>query len=506
MNPTSTDTPARELERCMQRSVEAFEHYRHWSLEDRNRLLHAIAGELELQADALVAQAARDSHLPEPRLRGELARTVFQLRSYGDACQAGQWLDARIDRGDPKREPLPKPDLRKMLVALGPVVVFGASNFPFAYSTAGGDTACALAAGCSVVVKAHPAHLGTSDLVAACILRAAESLGAPEGLFQHVHGASTATGAFLVEHPLTRAVGFTGSLAGGRALFDLAARRTVPIPVFAEMGSVNPVVLLSGRLNRNPEALARQYAASITQNMGQFCTNPGLLVAEQGAGLDAFLRELRAQIRRVAPAEMLHAGIAAAFHRSRSEILALKGVQVEAVTEAAPVSDLQGLPTLCSADAATFMQRSRLHEELFGPYSLLVRCQNPADVLQVLQELGGQLTCTLLADPEDLKRAPGLWDRCQQLAGRLILQGVPTGVEVCVSMQHGGPYPATTDSRFTSVGADGIRRFARPLCFQDAPQELLPEALMDTNPLGIYRTVDGVLSRDPLPSLSSANT
>lgn len=489
------DATKEEIEQVMKNSWQAFLQYKKFSLKQRADFMRAIAVELENIRTMVIPVAMKEAHLPEGRLNGELSRTIFQLNNYAKAAEDGTWLDARIDTAIPERKPNAKPDLRKMLVPLGPVVVFGSSNFPFAYSTAGGDTACAFAAGCPVIVKAHPGHPHTSEIVAEAILKAAEKCNMPEGIFAHVHGSSFEVGKELVLHPLTKAVGFTGSLMGGRALFDLANQRKEPIPVFAEMGSINPVFLMPDKLNHETETIAKMYAASITQGVGQFCTNPGLIIGMEGESLNKFISILSEEIKKIEPANMLHAGIAKAFWQKRKDALEQKGVYTEAVSET-KAKDIQGEPTLASASATAFINNPVLHREVFGPYSLIIKCKNIEEMSRVALQIEGQLTCTLMASDEDTERYPEIVEYVQQICGRLIMNGVPTGVDVCLSMHHGGPYPATTDSRFTSVGADGIRRFARPLCYQNFSNHLLPQELQNENPLGIWRTVNDVMTKN----------
>ncbi len=491
------DATKEEVDKVMEKSWQAFLAYKKCSLKQRADFMRTIAVELEKIRAEVIPVGVEETHLPEGRLNGELGRTIFQLNNYAKAAEEGAWLDARIDTAIPERKPNPKPDLRKMLVPLGPVVVFGSSNFPFAYSTAGGDTACAFAAGCPVIVKAHPAHAHTSEIVAGAIMKAVGICNMPEGIFAHVHGASFEVGKWLVMHPLTKAVGFTGSLAGGRALFDTANQRKEPIPVFAEMGSINPVFLMPDKLQHEPETVAKMYAASITQGVGQFCTNPGLIIGIEGKSLNTFIAALSAEIKKIEPANMLHRGIAKAFWQKRKDALGQKGVHTEAVSEA-QAEEMQGAPTLASASAAAFLNNPVLHQEVFGPYSLIVKCKNADEMKQVVLHTEGQLTSTIMATEEDIRQHPEILETVQNICGRLIMNGVPTGVDVCLSMQHGGPYPATTDSRFTSVGADGIRRFARPLCYQNFPDHLLPEELQNANPSGIWRTVDDQLTKDKI--------
>ncbi len=488
---TYSDATIAEVEQLMEESWRAFQTYRNHSLASRATFMYAIADEVEALGDALLQVAGEETNLPEARLRNERARTVFQLKSYADACRRGDWLEARIDTSDTDRNP-PKPDLRKMLVPLGPVVVFGSSNFPFAYSTAGGDTACAFAAGCSVVVKAHPAHPHTSAMVADAISRAVKKCGLPTGLFTHVYGASFEIGKSLVMHRRAKAVGFTGSFRGGKTLFDWANQREEPIPVFAEMGSVNPVFVLPEKLERGVAEIAKMYAGSITLGVGQFCTNPGLLLAIESEALDEFVQLLSEEVRKVSPAKMLHAGIAKSYSEKRA--LALQQEGVDLMGNRGNSSE-EGLPTIATATATAFLKNPVLQEEVFGPYSLVIKCRDQQEMLQVATNIKGQLTTTVMATENDVKGFSSVLDAVKSLCGRLIYNGVPTGVEVCLSMQHGGPFPATTDSRFTSVGADGIRRFARPLAYQNWPNELLPDELKNGNPLGIWRTVNNELNK-----------
>lgn len=484
----TTDATIQEINEVMTSAWKAFHAFRKLSLRQRADFMRAIAEELEAAGDELIQTAMRETNLPEARLRGERGRTIFQLNSYADACEKGDWLEARIDHANPAKTP-PKPDIRKMLVPLGPVVVFGASNFPFAYSTAGGDTATAFAAGCPVIVKAHPAHPHTSHLAAQAIFRAAEKTGMPNGVFAHISGMSFEVGKALVTHPYCKAVGFTGSYAGGKQLFDWANQRPEPIPVFAEMGSVNPVFLLPGQLTAAAGEIATQYAGSITLGVGQFCTNPGLIIGIEGNPLQQFIHDLGKAIQQTLPGIMLHQGIATNFANKREEALMQENVHLVAESGQASEEQGAGLPTVATVDGKTFLQNPLLHKEVFGPYSLVVRCADAAEMLDVALHLEGQLTATFMATQADMNQHPELVEAVKNICGRFVLNGVPTGVEVCLSMQHGGPFPASTDSRFGSVGADAIKRFARPLSFQNWPDELLPEELKEGNPLGIERKV-----------------
>lgn len=487
------DTPIAAIETIMQKAWDAFHVYRRLPLQQRAAFMKAIAIELENCGDALIQTAMTETNLPEARLRGERARTIFQLNSYAEACERGDWLEARIDTAIPDKTP-PKPDIRKMLVPLGPVVVFGASNFPFAYSTAGGDTASAFAAGCPVIVKAHPAHAQTSQIVADAILKAAAQCNMPDGIFAHVHGAGFETGKVLVMHPYTRAVGFTGSYTGGKQLFDWGNQRPVPIPVFAEMGSINPVFLLPEKLKAEASAIAAMYAGSITLGVGQFCTNPGLIIGIEGEPLQTFIHDLGKAIQNIAPAAMLHPGIVKAYKEKKGAALLQEEVHLVAESAIA-VKENEGLPTIATATAKTFLANPLLHQEVFGPYSIVIRCADMNEMLAVAEQLEGQLTATLMATETDMRNHEALTDAVKNICGRIILNGVPTGVEVCLSMQHGGPFPASTDARFGSVGADAIKRFARPIAYQNWNDELLPAELQNSNPLDIWRTVNNELSK-----------
>ena len=483
-----TDTSIQEINEIMSASWKAFHVYRKLSLKQRAGFMRAIAKELESAGDELIQTAMQETNLPEARLRGERGRTIYQLESYADACERGDWLEARIDHANPGKTP-PKPDIRKMLVPIGPVVVFGASNFPFAYSTAGGDTATAFAAGCPVIVKAHPAHPQTSHLAAQAIFRAAEKTGMPAGIFAHVTGMSFEVGKALVTHTNCKAVGFTGSYAGGKQLFDWANQRPEPIPVFAEMGSVNPIFLLPEKLAAAAGEVATQCAGSITLGVGQFCTNPGLIIGIDGTDLQQFIHDLGKAIQQTMPGMMLHQGIADNFANKREEALMQENVHLVAESAQSGEDRCTGLPTVATVDGKTFLANPLLHKEVFGPYSLVVRCADAAEMLEVTLHLEGQLTATLMATTADMLSNEELVEAVKNICGRFVMNGVPTGVEVCLSMQHGGPFPASTDSRFGSVGADAIKRFARPLSFQNWPDELLPEELKEANPLGIGRSV-----------------
>jgi 2,5-dioxopentanoate dehydrogenase len=489
-----TDATEEEINKVMEQSWDAFFAYRKMPLKKRSEFMKAIAEELENCGDEVIQTAMEETHLPEARLRNERTRTIFQLNSYAAACESGEWLEARIDTPIADRKP-PKPDIRKMLLPLGPVVVFGSSNFPFAYSTAGGDTACAFAAGCPVIVKAHPAHAQTSEIVAGAIMKAAEKCQMPKGIFAHVHGAGIEVGKWLVMHERTKAVGFTGSFSGGKQLFDWGNQRKVPIPVFSEMGSVNPVFLLPEKLASSAVEIARTYASSITVGVGQFCTNPGLIIGMEGDSLQQFITTLGEEIKKVAPQKMLHPGIAKAYDDKKNNALQQPDVAEVAVSEI-DNNTSEGRPVIATVSGKAFLKNPVLHQEVFGPFSMIIRCGNMEEMTEVATHLEGQLTSTLMATENDVLSHNDLVEAVKNLCGRLIMNSVPTGVEVCLSMQHGGPFPATTDSRFTSVGSDGIKRFARPVAFQNWPDSLLPDELKNENPLEIWRTVNNHLSKD----------
>ena len=487
------DISFERIDEIMKEAWNAFHVFRNCSLHQRANFMRTIAVEIEALGEELITTAMEETNLPEARLKNERGRTCFQLNQYANACEQGNWLEVRIDTAIPDKAP-PKPDIRKMQVPLGPVVVFGASNFPLAYSTAGGDTATAFAAGCPVIVKAHPAHPKTSLLVANAIHTAVKKSNLPDEIFHHVYGASFKVGEQLVKHSLTKAVGFTGSFAGGKQLFDWAHQRKEPIPVFAEMGSVNPVFLFPEKLASNPSEIAQQYAASITLGVGQFCTNPGLIIGIESEELTTFIHDVGKIIQKTAPAKMLHTGIVTAYKKNKG--LALLQEEVHLVAEAeADVDALDALPTIATTTATTFLENNLLHQEVFGPYSLIIRCKNMEEMLAVSQQMQGQLTATLMATENDILQNEQLVEAIKNICGRLIVNSVPTGVEVCLSMHHGGPFPASTDARFTSVGADAIKRFTRPICFQNWQNNSLPNALKDENPLGIWRTVNDELKK-----------
>ncbi|MEJ7560589.1 MAG: aldehyde dehydrogenase (NADP(+)) [Pedobacter sp.] len=485
-----------DIQLALAAAEEAYFIYKNIGRAEKVFFLNAIADEIELIREDLVKRAHEESGLPLGRLQGEVGRTTGQLRMFANQAAEGSWVNAVIDQAQPDRKPLPRSDIRRMLVPIGPVVVFGASNFPLAFSVAGGDTASALAAGCPVVVKAHPAHPGTSALVGVAISTAVKKAGLPAGVFTLLFDDGHQVGASLVLHPKTKAVTFTGSFSGGMALLNLAQQRNVPIPVFVEMGSVNPVILLPGILEEKPEQTAAAYAGSITLGAGQFCTNPGLIFAVRSPGLELFTAELGALIATTPSATMLTSGIHYNYQKRSQEILSEEGVALLSSSDVLNTDLInQSLATVASVSAAAFMSNPKLQEEIFGPYSLLVIAEDLEELEGATSVLEGQLTITIMAAKEELKNHKNFLNKLTDIAGRLILNGVPTGVEVCAAMQHGGPFPATNDNRFTSVGASAIYRFVRPVAWQDWDPELLPEELKDGNPLDIFRLTDSNWSK-----------
>lgn len=481
-----------EIDHAVQKAVHAFAEYRALSDAQRAEFLDAIADEIMALGDTLLERASGETGLPLGRFQGERGRTCNQLKLFATLLREGSWVEAVIDTAIPDREPVPKPDLRKMHIPIGPVAVFGASNFPLAFSTAGGDTASALAAGNPVIVKGHESHLGTNELVTTAILRATERTGMPDGVFSMVNG-GIPVGQQLVQHPDIEAVGFTGSLRGGRALFDLANQRAKPIPVYAEMGSVNPSFFLPEKLNDDPAGLGTMFGGSITMGVGQFCTNPGLLVGVKSEALDEFSSALENNLAEAAPATMLNDKIAEGYYRLRDEVLQQDGVQQLGSSE--NPGDNQGKALTAKVNAQTFLSNPKLHEEIFGPFTLLVECENVGEMEAIAQSLEGQLSCTLMATENDLANHNDLVSVLSQKTGRMLVNGVPTGIEVCHAIHHGGPYPATTAPKFTSVGTAAILRFVRPLVYQNWPEPLLPLALRNDNPLGISRIINGEHTR-----------
>ena len=478
LEPGFAEASAEQVDAAVTAAENAFDDYRNRPISVRADFLIEIAEQLEVVGAELVVRANQETGLPQARLEGELGRTVNQLRMFSDFIRAGKHLQTQIDPALPERQPLPRPDLRMTQIPLGPVAVFGASNFPLAFSVAGGDTAAALAAGCPVVVRAHPAHPGTCELAAAAIDRAVEKQALPKGIFSLLQGSGHQIGAELVRHPLLQAVAFTGSQAGGRALFDLAAARPTPIPVFAEMGSVNPIFVLPQALQNGGKGLAQQYAESIALGTGQFCTNPGLLFAVASPALAGFAAAVELKLNGMTAAPMLHRGIKLNYQHRFRGLTAISGVDVN--TGQDPVGDdCFVAPALLKTTAECFLADSQIAEEVFGPLSVLVVCKSFEQLRECAKSLQGQLTATIHAGTDEEHLCRKLFAILERKAGRLLLNGFPTGVEVCHAMVHGGPYPATTDSRSTSVGSEAVRRFLRPVCLQNFSPALLPDELQD---------------------------
>ncbi|GAB2781472.1 aldehyde dehydrogenase (NADP(+)) [Halomonas shantousis] len=490
LEPAYAGGSAAEVEKACQLAWEAFDAYRETSLEDRAVFLETVAEEIEAIGEALIERAVAESGLPQGRIEGERGRTCGQLRLFASVVRAGEWLDVRIDPAMPDRQPLPRADLRQRHIALGPVAVFGASNFPLAFSVAGGDTASALAAGCPVVVKAHPAHPGTSELVGRAIQKAVARCQLPEGVFSLLFGAGNEIGGALVADPRIKAVGFTGSRNGGLALTRIAQQRPEPIPVYAEMSSINPVFAFAQALQARGEEMAKAFVASLNMGAGQFCTNPGLVIAEKGPALDAFVKVAGEALKESAAQTMLTPGIHAAYQQGVGRLSSHDKVR-EIARGQVGESPNQCQSVLFVTSATDFLNDEALQEEVFGSSSLIIECQNAAEVKQVAEHLEGQLTATLQMDDADIEAARALLPTLERKAGRIMVNGWPTGVEVCHAMVHGGPYPATSDSRTTSVGSAAIFRFLRPVCYQALPETLLPQALKNDNPLKLKRLVDG---------------
>jgi NADP-dependent aldehyde dehydrogenase len=485
-----------DIERAAELAREAFSTFARLTGRERASFLNRIASRLESLSDLLVARAHAETALPEPRLKSETVRTCNQLRLFASVIEEGSWVSARIDNADPVRKPLPKPDIRSMLHPLGPVVVFGASNFPLAFSVAGGDTASTLAAGNPVIVKAHPAHPGTSELVGRAIRDCVREQGLPEGVFSLLFDSGTEVGAKLVQHPFVKAVGFTGSISAGRALMDLAVRRPEPIPFYGEMGSTNPVFILPGAMAARGKEIASQLHSSFTLGSGQFCTKPGLVFFSEQNPSANFLPSLQDKVAHSPKSTLLTSGIRNSYQR---EIQNRKGrsdlaLVAEGEQPGSEPAFLAGV-ALFQTDVGNFLHNPDMGSEIFGPSTLLVRFSNKQEILDAARGLSGHLTATIHGTEEDLREFSDLLEILKHKVGRILFNGYPTGVEVCHAMVHGGPYPASTDSRATSVGSQAIFRFARPVCYQDFPDTALPAELKNGNPLGIWRMVDGNFTR-----------
>ncbi len=499
LQPGFIPATTEEVDLAVRLAAEAFDFYRRVPGHERAAFLQKIAARIESIAGEVIERAGLETALPQARLQGETARTCAQLRLFAQVAEEGSWVNARIDHGDPDRKPAPKPDIRSMLRPLGPVVVFGASNFPLAFSVAGGDTASALAGGNTVIVKAHAAHPGTSELVGRAVQESVRECGLPEGVFSVLFGSGSQIGTALMRHPLVKAGGFTGSRTAGRVLMDVAASRPEPIPFYAEMSSTNPVFILPGALRERAENIAAGLYASFTMGAGQFCTKPGMVFLPQGPEAASFADKLRQLVGGSAPFHLLTKTIHSSYdsaitHRKTDAAVKLvaEGPQRGAVTGFSVTS------ALFETDAASFLG-SDLDSEIFGPTTLLVQHSNRDQALAIARSLEGHLTATIHGTEQDLRESADLIAILESKVGRLVFNGFPTGVEVTHAMVHGGPYPSTSDGRSTSVGSQAIFRFARLVCYQGFPDDVLPGELQDANPRGIWRMIDGQMTRDAGP-------
>ncbi len=489
LDPSFGGASEAQLETTCAAAWSAFDAYRETALEQRAAFLERIAQNVMEIGEPLIERCVAETGLPRARIEGERARTMGQLRLFASVLREGSFLDLRLDPAQPERKPLPRVDLRLRNIAVGPVAVFGASNFPLAFSVAGGDTASALAAGCPVIVKAHEAHPGTSELVGAAIARAVTEAGLPGGVFSLLFAEGRAIGQALVSDPRVKAVGFTGSRAGGTALMKIAQQRAEPIPVYAEMSSINPVILLPGALADRAEAIAAEFAASLSLGAGQFCTNPGLVLAIEGAALDRFAAAAAEAVSAQSGAGMLTPGIHAAYGRATARLD--QHTRVQTLARGKPGGAYGCQSVLFRTTADDLLADAELREEVFGAAALIVSCADLASLAHVIESLEGQLTASIHLSEADHAGARSLLPLLERKVGRILVGGFGTGVEVGHAMVHGGPYPATADGRSTSVGSLAIRRFLRPVCYQDLPQSLLPDALRDGNPLGLPRLFDG---------------
>jgi 2,5-dioxopentanoate dehydrogenase len=511
IDPQFYSASAEDVNRAALLAERAFPQWSAASGKTKGALLRKIAEKIEALKDELVERVAVETALPVPRIKSELFRTSGQLRLFAQVVEEGSWVEARIDQADPARTPLPKPDVRSFYRAIGPVAVFCASNFPLAFSVAGGDTASALAAGNPVVVKAHSAHPGTAEMVGQAIRNAARECNAPEGVFSLLFDAGVEVGVSLVKHPSIKAVGFTGSCQGGRALMDAAASRPEPIPVYAEMGSINPVFVLPGAMRERAAEIAKGTHASVTLGAGQFCTKPGVIVTAADPDNATHSRQFASSLR-----ELMFAGGDFTLLTSRIHEAYLSGTKSRAthggvaqLAQAAPESASEGFqatPVLFETTAAAFTRDPKLHAEIFGPAAMLVTHSTREELLQLARSLEGHLTATIHGTEQDLRDYADLVAILQSKVGRIVFNGFPTGVEVCHAMVHGGPYPATSDGRSTSVGTQAIYRFARLVCFQNFPSSSLPDELKDENPLGIWRLIDGEQTREPVSPKTRATS
>ena len=490
------EAPVAHADAALRAADAAFDDFRATSPEQRAQLLEAIATNIEAIGDELLQRANAETALPMARCTAERGRAVGQARLFAKLIRDGSWLEARIDRAMPDRQPLPKPDVRRMMVPVGPVVVFGASNFPFAISVAGTDTVAALGAGCPVVVKAHPGHPGTCEMIAGAIVKALADTNMPAGAFSIVQGKGNDIGLALVRHPLTCAAAFTGSLRGGRALFDAACARPNPIPFYGELGSVNPVFLLPGALKERADKIAEAFVTSLTMGVGQFCTNPGLVFGLESDAMKQFLDKTSELVRAWAPSSMLHGGICHSFATGVERFSSTKGLKLVAQSQTPASKEAsQAAATLFSTDVFSFEASDSLREEVFGPTSIVTHCGAKGDLERVAESFDGQLTAAIHGTPDDLREHARLVRILERKAGRIIFNGFGTGIEVCPSMHHGGPYPAATHSFFTSIGTAAIYRFVRPVCYQGFPDDCLPEAIRNQNASKVWRMIDGEITQ-----------
>jgi 2,5-dioxopentanoate dehydrogenase len=486
-----------DVNAACEKAAVAFQAYRKKSGAEKARFLEAIADEIKALGNQLIEICCQETALPNARIEGERARTVNQLMMFASMLREGSWLDARIETADPVRTPVPKPDIRYFHIGLGPVVVFGASNFPLAFSVAGGDTASALAAGCPVIVKAHSAHPATAELVAKAIIAAAKRTQMPDGVFSMLHGDGTRVGIQLVTNKHVKAVGLTGSFTAGKALFDAAVRRDEPIPVYAEMGSTNPVFVLPEAMQIHKEKIAQGFAASVTLGVGQFCTNPGLLMYQNDKSAAEFIQYVKKEFESTSGGPMLTETIYRSYTTGTARHAAQQKIQMLANGKKTEGRNCAH-PVLFNTTAEGLEKHPELTEEIFGPTSTVVEMRSKAEMVSAAKRLSGHLTATVHGTDNDLASHQDLLDILQQKAGRLVINGFPTGVEVCHAMVHGGPYPSTTDGRSTSVGTASIFRFTRAVCFQNLPESLLPPELKNENPLGIWRLINGIRTKDPV--------
>ena len=499
LDPAFTSAGSDDVDKAARLATEAFPIFSKLTGAAKAQFLRSIAAGIEAKGNDVVERAHQETGLLEVRLRGELARTANQLRFFAGMLEEGSWCGARIDTANPERKPLAKPDIRSIFKPLGPVVVFGASNLPLAFSVAGGDTASAFAAGNPVIVKAHPAHPGTSELVGRVIQESVHACGLPEGVFSMLFDAGIEIGALLVQHPLVKAVGFTGSQAAGKALMKLAAARPVPIPCYAEMGSINPIFILPGAMQAHSEAISTGLQASFTLNSGQFCTKPGLVFLPPVAESESFAKSMQSGVKTMQPQTLLNSGIAGKYATALKERSDESMPQLVAMSTAPEGGSACTQPVaLFTSTAAAYLKDLSLAEEVFGPTTLLMTYSGREEMMAAAEALEGHLTATIHGTEQDLTEHAELVTLLESKVGRLLFNGFPTGVEVCDAMVHGGPFPATSDGRSTSVGTQAIFRFVRPFCYQGFPEGALPEELQNANPLGILRMVNGVMTRDAI--------